>query len=474
MSNVLIVDDEESICWGLKRLLSDSGHRVSVAASAEEAFEKAQQHLPELVVLDVRLPGMDGLTAMRRMVQIAGDIPIVVITAFGNLDVAVTAMRNGAFDYLTKPFDLEQAAAVIDRALMERKPAELASAAEPVRPQQELLGRCAAMQEVFKRIALVAPTDASVLITGESGTGKELVARAIQRHSRRAEKPFVPIHLASLSPTLVESELFGHVRGAFTGAETARAGLLELAKGGTVFFDEAGDIPPLVQVKLLRVLEQQELTPVGGMVATQTDFRVIAATHRAIHGSETEQALRRDLFFRLAAFEIALPPLRERTEDIPLLAEHFLRQAGQQKPAAGFTDRALDELCRRAWPGNLRQLRHAVEHGALLARGSAITANHLPPDDEPIPSDRPLEELSSAVKAWTQRQIASGEARGQIYQAFLSAAEPALFDVVLESTRGNRAAASDRLGLHRATLRKKLHGGAAEAGMKGLGTRDRD
>ncbi len=263
MSHVLIVDDEESICWGLERLLKDSGHDVTLAASAEEAFESAARRRPDLAVLDVRLPGVDGLTAMSRLTQLTGPIPIVVITAFGNLDVAVRAMKNGAFDYLTKPFDLEQAAAVIDRALGQVRP-EAAEAHEEIGAGEgTLLGQSPAMQEVFKRIALVAPTDASVLITGESGTGKELVARAIHRHSARAQRPFVPIHLAALSPTLVESELFGHARGAFTGADNARQGLLELADDATVFFDEAGDIPPSVQVKLLRVLEQHELTPVG-------------------------------------------------------------------------------------------------------------------------------------------------------------------------------------------------------------------
>ncbi len=334
MSHVLIVDDEESICWGLERLLTETGHEVSVAASAEEGLASVDRRPPDLVVLDVRLPGMDGLSAMRHFADHAGQVPIVVITAFGNLDVAVRAMQQGAFDYLPKPFDLEQAAAVIDRALAHRALPEARLAAVPPGGGEELLGQSPAMQEVFKRIALVAPTDSSVLITGESGTGKELVARAIHRHSARGAKPFVPIHLASLSPTLVESELFGHVRGAFTGAQDSRQGLLELADGSTVFFDEAGDIPPGVQVKLLRVLEQHEVTPVGSAAARATSFRVIAATNRDVHSGE-ESPLRRDLFYRLAAFEIALPPLRERIEDIPLLAEQFLKRSTRGSAGGG-------------------------------------------------------------------------------------------------------------------------------------------
>jgi len=459
MSHVLIVDDEESICWGLERLLTETGHEVSVAASAEAAFDTFAQRQPDLIVLDVRLPGMDGLTAMQHFNQLASPVPIVVITAFGNLDVAVSAMQNGAVEYLPKPFDLEQAAGVIDRALAHRRRPAAARPCDSAVADQEILGSSAAMQEVFKRIALVAPTDASVLITGESGTGKELVARAIHRHSARANRPFVPIHLASLSPTLVESELFGHERGAFTGAEHARQGLLELADQATVFFDEAGDIPPAVQVKLLRVLEQHELTPVGSTAPRRSSFRVISATNRDLSSAPPDTALRRDLYYRLAAFEIVLPALRQRVEDIPLLAEHFLRRAqASTSVTSRFTSEAMDELCRRRWPGNVRQLRHAVEHGALLARGGWVAVEHLPPvvDEPPQPAEG--RGLDSAVRHWARRELALGT-RGQLYPLFLSQVESPLFDEVLEQTSGNRAAAAEVLGIHRATLRKKLNGG---------------
>jgi two-component system nitrogen regulation response regulator GlnG len=319
------------------------------------------------------------------------------------------------------------------------------------------------MQEVFKRIALVAPSDASVLITGESGTGKELVARAIHRHSQRGDRPLVPVHLASLSPTLVESELFGHVRGAFTGAEETRRGMLELADGATVFFDEAGDIPPAVQVKLLRVLEQHEVTPVGSAESRQTAFRVIAATNRSVQSDRAGTALRRDLYYRLAAFEIVLPPLRERVEDIPLLAEAFLRRAAQGPgQCRGFSPAAIDELCRRTWPGNVRQLLHAVEHGMLLARGGRIDLEHLPPEVEEEVASSGSSELDAAVREWTRRQLAENESHGRIYQQFLARVEPSLFDTVLRRTTGNRAAAADVLGIHRATLRKKLAGPAED------------
>jgi two-component system nitrogen regulation response regulator GlnG len=457
MSHILIVDDEESICWGLEQLLTETGHSVCVAASAEEALASVEQQRPDLIVLDVRLPGLDGLSAMPHLAELAGPIPIVVVTAYGNLEVAVSAMQNGAIDYLAKPFDLEQAAAVISRALRHRTPSGPALPTMPLGLGEELLGRSPAMQEVFKRIALVAPTDASVFITGESGTGKELVARAIHRHSTRSDRPFVPVHLASLSSTLVESELFGHVRGAFTGADVPRQGVLELADQATVFFDEAGDIPSGVQVKLLRVLEQHEVTPVGSAESRTTAFRVIAASNRDPQSDERGFALRRDLYYRLAAFEIALPPLRERVEDIPFLAEHFLarlRRAGGTVTC--FTREATGELCRRGWPGNVRQLRHAVEHGALLSRGREIALEHLPPPMDVPLSQAARDDLENTVRKWAEEQLVNNPAQSDLYERFLAHAEPPLLEAVLHSTLGNHSAAADMLGMHRATLRKKL------------------
>ena len=459
MSHLLIVDDEEAICWGLERLAKRAGHTVDVAPSAEAGFDAAQRHSPDLIVLDVRLPGLDGLSAMERFAQLAPSVPIVVITAFGNLETAVRAMQNGAFDYLTKPFDLEQASAVIERAL---EHVRLAANADDL-PQiddvrDEILGKSPAMQEVFKRIALVAASDATVLITGESGTGKELVARAIHRHSTRNTRPFIPVHLAALSSTLVESELFGHVKGAFTGAEASRLGILELADSATVFFDEAADIPLGTQVKLLRVLEQHELTPVGETRVRPTNFRTIAATSRDLRKEFRTGAFRQDLYFRLATFEIVLPPLRERTDDIPLLVDRFLRRVtAPGQSASTLTDAAIAELERRAWPGNVRELRNAVEHAALVARGARIGPEHLPPPLELDGSATDVAgQLREAVRRWALAQLAGGQTPTNLYEHFLAQTEPALFDTVLATTSNNRAAAADMLGIHRATLRKKL------------------
>ncbi|MEX2188915.1 MAG: sigma-54 dependent transcriptional regulator [Pirellulales bacterium] len=459
--HVLIVDDEESICWGLKRLLTEEGHEVSVASTAEQALALADKRTPDLVVMDVRLPGIDGLTAMKQLSDRVGPVPVVVITAFGNLETAVAAVEQGAVDYLTKPFDLDEVAEVLHRALRGRRADAKAETPAPSSViDGDLLGASPAMQQVFKRIAIVAATDMSVLVTGESGTGKELVARAIHRHSRRSDRPFVPVHLAALSPTLVESELFGHVRGAFTDAVAGRGGLLELADDATAFFDEAGDIPLAVQAKLLRVLEQRELTPVGTTTPRPCDFRVIAATHRDLRRDVAEGTFRQDLYFRLAAFEIHIPPLRQRKEDIPLLAEYFLRQS--RVNAAGqtqLTPAAIDELCRRTWVGNARELRSAIDHGAVLARGGPIDPEHLPPAVS-LSGESPatLEgSLAESVRAWAAEELRRSETiDGTMHERMLRVVEPALLGVVLQHTGDNRVAAADILGIHRATLRKKL------------------
>ena len=458
MGHLLIVDDEEGICWCLARLAAEMGHTAATAASAEEALALAKCQPPDAVFLDIRLPGVDGLTAMPAFREAAGAAPIVIMTAFGNLDTAVAAVRGGALDYLPKPFDLEHAAETIRRAMAAAagpgpSPVEPSAAAMP----GELLGASPVMQEVFKRIALAAPTDVSALIGGESGTGKELVARAIHRHSLRASEPLLSVNLAALSPTLVESELFGHVRGAFTGAETSRRGLLELGDKATVFFDEIADVPLAVQVKLLRVLEQHEVTPVGEVKARPTHFRVIAATSRDLRRCVREGTFREDLFFRLAGFEITLPPLRQRPADVPLLAEHFLRLSAAADAPPGFTPAAVRELARRQWPGNVRELRNAVEHAAILARGQAIGPEHLPADRDFSAGDAPSA-LRQAVQNWVRGQFAAGAAPHDLYGQFLAEVESPLFQVVLDKTNQNRSAAAELLGIHRATLRKRLDG----------------
>ena len=458
---ILVVDDEESICWGLKRALTDEGYAVEVAATAEDALAAVERQVPALVIMDVRLPGMDGLTALRQIRQIAGPVPVVVITAFGNLKTAVEAVRDGAVEYLTKPFDLDRLVSAVHRALLSvgDQPQVVAGPSPDDYLADGMLGKSEVMQNVFKRIALIVPTDLPVLITGESGTGKELVARAIHRHSARASRPFVPVHLAALSPTLVESELFGHVRGAFTGADISRPGILELAHEATVFFDEVGDIPPQIQVKLLRVLEQREVLPVGDTRPRPADFRILAATHRNLDQALQDGSLREDFYYRLAGAEIQLPPLRERVEDIPLLAEHFLRSSRvPQQASLGFTATAVVALCGRAWPGNVRELRNAVEHAAVFARGGPIGPEHLPAPRHAGPTSAgPTDEaLQSLIRQWAAERFSSGAMPAQLYEQFLAQVEQPLFEAVLARTGGNRTAAAEILGIDRGTLRRRL------------------
>ncbi|MBW3542323.1 MAG: sigma-54 dependent transcriptional regulator, partial [Planctomycetes bacterium] len=369
MSSVLIVDDEASICWALGNALSEDGHAVTTAASAEEALDLAWATRPDVVVMDIRLPGLDGLSALERLRGRLAATPVVVMTAFGSLDTAVHAISRGAFEYLTKPFDLDDAIEVIRRALDSGRSTESGSASGVLESALDgmLLGESPAMQIVFRKIALVAEHEVPVLISGESGTGKELVATAIHRYSRRSEGPFVPICVPAMSEALVESELFGHAQSAFTGALFERQGLLRSAHGGTAFFDEIGDVSVLTQTKLLRVLETRSITPVGSNQPQNTDFRLVAATNRPLEEMVAAGSFREDLLYRLNVFRIEMPPLRERREDIPLLGRHFLSRIDRLGKAT-LSDEALEELSCRPWHGNVRELRNAIEYAVITTR----------------------------------------------------------------------------------------------------------
>ncbi|MCS7022101.1 MAG: sigma-54 dependent transcriptional regulator [Gemmataceae bacterium] len=464
MPQVLIIDDEEPIAWALRRAFEREHYTVAVAATAEAGLGLVRRQPPDVIFLDVRLPAMDGLTALEHIRRLAPAAAVIVITAHGDLPTAVRAVEGGAFDYLTKPFELQQALEAARRALT-RLPAVPAEESGEELPQCEetatgevLVGRSPAMQTVFKRIARVAPTAACVLITGESGTGKEVVARAIHAHSPRRHKPFLPVHVAALNPHLVESELFGHVRGAFTGAERHRDGLLRLAHGGTVFLDELADIPLPVQAKLLRVLERQEVLPVGGSEPVRVDVRIISATHADLAEEVRAGRFRHDLFYRLNVYPIHLPPLRERPEDIPLLADYFLRRLGLGDPASRLPEATRRYLQSRPWPGNVRELRNALEHAAIEARNGPILPEHFPPplvlgQSAPLP-----ERLQALVAQWVRLHWAADAPTPptDLYHKLLELVEPALLAEVLRHTQGNRLLAARYLGLARATLRKLL------------------
>lgn len=477
MAHILIIDDEPGICWALREYLTDGGHTVTVTASAEDGLAacdpaSAEAITPDAVLLDVRLPGMDGLTAIEHLQARLGSTPLLVMTAFGNLETAVRAVQSGAFEYLTKPFDLEQAGAVLDRALasgrlaaaVEEEPAEQ----NPAVSGDDLAGHSPPMQAVFRQIAMVAATDVPVLVTGESGTGKEVAARAIHRHSHRAAGPFVAVSLPALNPGLVESELFGHVRGAFTGADTDRPGVFELADGGTVLLDELGDAPLSVQVKLLRALEQKEITRVGDLRPRPVNVRVIAATHRSLPAMIDSGDFRQDLYFRLSVFHIALPPLRRRRDDIPLLARRFLEQIHPEAGAGALSEPVLEELRRRDWSGNVRELRNAVERAAVLARGNPLAVEHLPPplDDNPPTGadlddsdDSSVTQLERQTRRWFEQMARTTAVNGEeasLYSRYLAVTEPALLQTALDHCEGNRLATAALLGMHRTTLRQKL------------------
>jgi two-component system nitrogen regulation response regulator GlnG len=433
------------------------GHTADVASSAEQGLQLAVASPPDIVILDVRLPGMDGLTAMNAFARHIGDAPVIVITAFGDLDTAVDAVRNGAFEYVTKPFDLAEIRAAIDRALR-RVPRGVTF--EPSQSIGEMLGRTPAMQTVFKKIALAANSDASVLLQGESGVGKEVAATAIHRHSARKNAPLVAVNIAALNPALAEAELFGHVEGAFTGASQCRPGLLLQADGGTLFLDEVADIPLPLQLKLLRVLDHGEVLPVGADAPLRSRFRVISATHQDLRKKVETGHFRHDLFFRLCTFEIALPPLRDRPDDITLLAQHFASHFGGEPMA--LADETVAELQRRPWYGNVRELRNAIEHALVLARRGVVTPAHLPP---PLPNlwqparaaasaDGP--QLADALSQMARQLVADPDSSGIVYDKFLEKVEPPLLAAVMSNCGQRCAPAARVLGLHRTTLKKKL------------------
>jgi DNA-binding NtrC family response regulator len=463
MSAILIVDDEPAIGWSLRELLADEGHAVALAASVAEALEACRRHPPETILLDVRLPGRDGLSAIPDLRALAPHAPVIVMTAFGDLDTAVRAVAAGAFDYLVKPFDLEKVTRVVGRALAERPAAGPAPEREPAEPR--LVGAGPRMQEVFKQIALVAAADLPVLITGPTGTGKELAARAIHAHGARRDKPFVATSLAALAPAAVESELFGSVRGDLAGAAD-RPGLFALAAGGTLFLDEIGDASTEVQAKLLRTLDSGEFCRVGSAAAQAADVRVIAATDHDLAAAVAAGTFRADLHGRLRVFAIEMPALAERPEDLEPLARHFLARhvARQPEPhvAPAVAPEFLAALHDRRWPGNVRELKAAIEYAAVVARGGTLRPEHLPPTHAAAPATTPLAaaaaQVAAAAKEWAAAaRLEFGDLpEPDLHHRGVAVLEAALLREALAHTGGNRTAAAKLLGLDRATLRTKL------------------
>jgi two-component system NtrC family response regulator/two-component system response regulator HydG len=381
---IVVIDDEVNAAQALETLLREDGYEVSQANDAKAGLALVERQDPDVVLTDLRMPGMDGLELLQRLKEIRPDTMVIVMTAYGTVKTAVKAMKLGAEDYLNKPIDVEELEVILQRVLEKKR---LLEEARGLRERldkkyrfENLVGESPEILALFKSIRQVAPSYASVLLLGESGTGKELFAQAIHQNSPRRNKPFVKLACAALPETLLESELFGHEKGSFTGALYSRAGRFEMADGGTLFLDEIGDISATVQVKLLRFLEEREFERVGGNKTFKVDVRIIAATHRDLRKKIEDGSFREDLFYRLNVVEISIPSLRERTGDIPLLADHFLRKYAEAngKPIAGISDDAMALLLRHSWPGNVRELENAIERAVVLADGSALEPPHFP------------------------------------------------------------------------------------------------
>jgi DNA-binding NtrC family response regulator len=448
---VLIVDDEESIVWSLRKVVESMGLEVVSAPSAERALEMAKDRAPQIILLDVKLPGMDGLRALEEFGRLAPAAKIIVMTAHGTLDTAVRSLKLGALEYLPKPFDVEHVRGLIELALRDA-PAnrEVEKLRREVAAPAGIVGRSLPMQALFRQVAAVAASDSSVLILGESGTGKELVARAIHYNSPRANGPFEAINCASIPEMLLESELYGHERGAFTGAEREKLGKLEIAHRGSVLLDEVGDLPPSAQVKLLRFLEDRTLCHVGGNAPVTVDVRILSATNQNLDARIREGRFREDLYFRLNVVTIAVPPLRERKEDIPLLVAHFLNH----EEGTGIADEALALLEAYSWPGNVRELRNVIERGVVLARKGNLREEHLPQSVR-VPVV-PLEaDVDAGVRKLVERLVAEAS-KGDIFKQVESRWEKALLRHVLEMTQGNQLKASELLGVTRTTIKRKM------------------
>jgi two-component system response regulator HydG len=438
---ILVVDDEANARTALAELLRDEGYAVESAADGFKALGKLAEAAPDLVLTDLKMPGMDGIDLLGRVREHDPEIPVLVMTAFGAVDTAVSAMRAGARDYLTKPINVAEVVLVIARELGERR---LRSETQLLRARlaerysfDNIVGSSAEMQEVFKAVAQVASSRASVLITGESGTGKELIAAAIHERSPRAKGPFVKLHCAALAESILESELFGHERGSFTGAQARRDGRFAQASGGTLFLDEIGEISPAVQIKLLRFLQEHQFERVGGNETITVDVRIIAATNRDLPAQVAAGKFREDLYYRLNVINIEMPTLRARPSDVPLLAAHFLRKyaAESEKQIAGFTGEALDRLSSYGWPGNVRELENVVERAVVLCNRDEIGIAELPP------------------------HLAPARARDgiQIPGATLEEIERYAILKTLEATGGSTSRAADMLQISVRKIQYKLH-----------------
>lgn len=465
MPTLLVVDDEPSILHFFRRAFTGEEVNLITASSADEGLAQVRTIEPDVIILDVDLAGQSGLELFRQIKELDSQVPVIFITGHGTTATAIEAMQLGAYEYLLKPLELDQLLDLVDRAFeisrLMKVPAVIAEDSETADAPDALVGRCPAMQAVYKSIGRVAAQDVTVLILGESGTGKELIARAIYHYSRRAKGPFLAVNCAAIPDALLESELFGHEKGAFTGADRRRIGKFEQCNGGTLFLDEIGDMTPLTQTKILRVLQGQEFERVGGNEVIRVDVRVIAATNRDLEKMVGEGTFRGDLFYRLNVFTIRLPALRERGDDISLLARHFVHRFAKElnTNVQTISAEAMRLLAEYTWPGNVREFQSVIKQALLQATGPVLLPEFLPASvrnrlAEPSQSTSDAMDLS-ALTMFIRQQLRAEST--SLYSEYQAVTDRHLLKLVLENTGGNLSKAARILGITRATLRTKLH-----------------
>ncbi|WP_435684254.1 nitrogen regulation protein NR(I) [Sedimenticola selenatireducens] len=461
-NSVWVIDDDRSIRWVLEKAFEKAGMAVKSFPSADGVMEALGLEQPDVIVSDIRMPGMDGLSLLERITAAHPNLPVIIMTAHSDLDSAVAAFHGGAFEYLPKPFDVDEAVDQVSRAC--RKSRSSLAQVDELQSSPEIIGEAAAMQEVFRAIGRLARSNITVLINGESGTGKELVAQALHRHSPRAKQPFIALNMAAIPKDLMESELFGHERGAFTGAQGRRVGRFEQADGGTLFLDEIGDMPPELQTRLLRVLADGEFYRVGGHEPVNVDVRIIAATHQNLEQLVKQGRFREDLFHRLNVIRIHIPSLRERREDIGLLMRHFLSLAAEELGVESKTllPETLATLERLNWPGNVRQLENTARWLTVMASSQEVHIKDLPP--ELLESEEPRaqgDDWRASLRSWVRTRLQQG------HEALLDEATPVFETIMIESaleqTGGRKQDAAKLLGWGRNTLTRKIK----ELGLEG-------
>ncbi|MDP3981559.1 MAG: sigma-54 dependent transcriptional regulator [Chlamydiota bacterium] len=460
---ILIVDDDSSIRYSVSKILSEEGFLINTASSGEEALEKIKKILPDVILMDIRMGKMGGLETLKEVKKIDEKLPVILMTAFSTTQSTIEAMKHGAYDYLTKPFDAAELKELIHQAwhvrLTMRHKVTINPTEMPNPEEDTIIGSSRTMQNIYKLIGQVAPKDVTVLIRGESGTGKELIARAIYHHSQRKDKPFLSINCAAIPENLLESELFGHEKGSFTGAHTLRIGKFEQCHHGTILLDEIGDLSPSLQAKFLRVLQEQEFQRVGSNEVVHVDVRIIAATNKDLESAIKKGDFREDLFYRLNTITVTLPRLRDHQEDIPQLCHYFINKFTIEfnKKLRGFAPNTLEKLINYPWPGNIRELENTIKRAVITAKGHLILPDDIQTKESTQTATESAEEINEISKIAAlifERLLREG--KGKQNAQILNTLEKELLKITLSHTLGNQVQASRLLGMNRSTLRKKI------------------